>query len=308
MSYTRAVDKVLIVRLWSLMLTMSGAFGVLTGVLQGSLWRQWLIAILAVVMVPAVAVEPITYITVPRTGDVPTGQNKYFIELLQLALDKTANTDGEAQIRFYDYSLTSSRLMSDLEHTKTIDVVWNGTNAEREEILFPIKISLLKRLNGYRVLLIRKEDQASFSRVQTLADLRKFRAGSGADWPSTELLRNNDLPLLTASKKTLLFSMLKARRFDYMTRNLCEVWEEADELKKDGIVIEQELLLHSGIPFYFFVSRDNPALAARIQRGLEIASKDGSFDKLFNETPCFQQGMQELVSHKRRVLRLDPTK
>lgn len=302
---TPAVDEVLNVRVSSLMLRMFGACDVLIKVLQG-LWCQWLIAACILVTTPAVAVEPVSYITVPRTSEtLPTGQNKYFVDLLQLALDKTANTDGEARIRFYDYSLTSSRLMSDLEHAKTIDVVWNGTNPEREKALLPIKISLLKRLNGYRVLLIRQEDQAAFSRIHTLADLRRFRAGSGTDWPSTELLRNNDLPLLTATKKTLLFSMLKAHRFDYMTRNLCEVWEEFDQLKDDGIVIEQELLLHSGIPFYFFVSRDKPALADRIQRGLDMAAKDGSFDQLFNETSCFQQGMKELEPQKRRVLHLD---
>lgn len=252
---------------------------------------------------PTLADKPNAYITVPRTA--VTDQNKYFLDLLALALEKTARVDGAMDIRFYDYSFTGSRLMADLEHGKSIDIAWNGTNPEREERLLPIKISLLERLNGYRVLLIRAEDQAAFSAVKKLEDLRQFRAGSGVDWPSTDLLRHNHLPLTTAARKDLLFTMLKAHRFDYMTRNLCEVWNEIEQLQSQGIVVEKDLMLHSGIPFYFFVNRDNPRLAERIERGLKMAIKDGSFNKLFHETTCFQQGMREINAKKRRVLHLE---
>jgi hypothetical protein len=159
-------------------------------------------------------------------------------------------------------------------------------------------------LNEYRVLLIRKEDQEKFNAVHSLDDLRKLTAGTGADWPSTDILRNNHLPVITVGNASLLFSMLAAKRFDYMSRNLSEVWGEADAFERNGLVVESTLMLHGGVPFYFFVNKDNKKLAERLERGLKMAIADGSFDQLFFSTPGFKRGTDEIAFAKRRVLQL----
>jgi ABC-type amino acid transport substrate-binding protein len=253
---------------------------------------------------PAIAAEPLKVIVPPWSKD-GSSQNVYCVKLLTLAFSKTEATDGAVQIQFYPEYLTGTRFFADLKHNKTIDVLWHGTNLEREHDLIAIPISLTKELNEYRILLIRKEDQEKFSKVKSVADLRKFTAGSGTDWPSRNILQHNDLPVMAVANTTLLLIMLKMKRFDYMSRNMFEIWEEAEHYAKDDLVIEKTLLLHGGVPYYFFVSKANPKLAERIERGLRMAIADGDFEKLFLSNEYFNRGVAELAKNKRLMLDLD---
>lgn len=253
---------------------------------------------------PVAAAGPIPVLVVPPWGMGADQHNSYFLRLLGLALEETQAEDGPVALRFYPENLSSTRFMADIKNKRTIDVIWNGTSNQRERELLAVPISLLKELNESRVLLIRKEDQWKFDQVHSLADLRRFTAGAGADWPSAEILRHNDMPVRTVTNTNLLFPMLKAKRFDYISRNLSEAWAEAQAFEDEGLVVEQGLLLRGGVPFYFFVHRDNRELAARIERGLQRAQADGSFDALFMSEPGFRQGMEVLGDPKRRVLQL----
>ena len=66
------------------------------------------------------------------------------------------------------------RLRAELA-SRSIDLLWSPTSPELEAEFLPVKVSLLKELNNYRLLLIRPETQAQFSRVKTLNDLRQFK-------------------------------------------------------------------------------------------------------------------------------------
>ncbi|MRV76673.1 hypothetical protein GJ700_33665 [Duganella sp. FT92W] len=228
----------------------------------------------------------------------------YFPRLLQLALDKTMATDGPYEIVHYDRELTSPRQALEIKHGGVIDVMWDGTNRQREAELLPIRISLLQELNDYRVLLIRRSDAARFANIRNLEQLRMLKAGAGVNWPSTDVLRANGLPVVTSIGYEYLFPMLRVGRFDYMPRGVHEAWSELQQHANDGFDIEPNIFLHYRVPYYFFVSRTRPELAARIERGLKLAQKDGSFDALFNAIPAFQRGMAEIAAKKRRVFEL----
>lgn len=251
----------------------------------------------------AAAAEPLKVVVPPWGG--AGAPSEYFVRVLALAFSKTEATEGAVEIQAYPELLTGARFVSDLKSNKTINVMWHGTSAEREHDLIAVPISLTKDLNEYRVLLIRKQDQEKFSRIHSIADLRKFTAGSSIDWPSTDILKQNDLPVLTVANWSLLKGMLKMKRFDYISRNIFEVWEEAARHENDGLVVEQSLLLHGGVPIYFFVSKANPNLAARIERGLRIAIADGSFEALFLSIEGFRRGESELKTGNRRLLKLN---
>jgi ABC-type amino acid transport substrate-binding protein len=231
-------------------------------------------------------------------------QNTYFIKLLKLALSKTEAEEGPVELRIFPEHLSGARFMAEIKNNRTIDVIWNGTSPQRERELLPVRISLLKVLNENRVLLIRKEDQQKFAAVKSLEDLRMFIAGAGADWPSADIMRHNNMPVTTVTNTDLLFPMLRAKRFDYISRNLSEAWAEAQAFEKEGLVIERSLLLRGGVPFYFFVHKSNRELAGRIERGLQRAQADGSFDALFMSEPGFQRGLEILSDPDRRVLEL----
>ena len=228
----------------------------------------------------------------------------YFPRLLQLALDKTVASDGPYELAYYGQELTSLRRNAELKNNGVINVMWDGTDRQREAELLPVRISLIKELNDYRVFLIRSEDAPRFAAVRTLDDLRQLKAGAGTNWPSTAVLRFNGLPVETSGGYEYLFPMLRVKRFDYMPRGAQEAWAELEQHPGEGLQVESTIFLHYRVPFYFFVSRNRPELAARIERGLRMARKDGSFERLFNSIPAFQRGMAEITARKRRVFEL----
>ncbi len=232
-------------------------------------------------------------------------EDYYFYRLLQLTLDKTADKWGKAQIRMLPYRLEDKRLRAGLAHG-AVDVLWSPTSMEFEQQLLPVRISLLKELNNYRVLLIRKDDQPRFSAVKSLDDLRKLKGGIGAQWTDAAIMQHNRLPLVLAVGYEKLFKMLAAKRFDYFSRGLYQIQSEVNFYPELELKIEQELMLSYPNPVYFFVNQNNKKLAQRLSEGLIIAQKDGSFDALFNSIPRYQWGIEQLQNSQRRLIELQP--
>lgn len=245
---------------------------------------------------------PLMRFVLPSVTPGSEVQAAYFHLLLRLALEKT---DGPFSIEFYPHELTSPRRALELKRNGVINIMWDGTNAQRERELLPIRISLVRDLNDYRVFMIRKEDEARFRDMRNLDDLRKLTAGAGLNWPSVDVLRHNRLPVETTVNYSSLFPMLKAKRFDYMPRGVHEAWAEEQVYGKDGLMVEPTIFLHYRVPFYFFVSKDNKAMAERVERGLKLAQADGSFDKLLNGYPAFRRALGEIAARKRKVFELE---
>lgn len=241
-------------------------------------------------------------VTIPRSSPSSLAHSSYFPQLLRLALEKTRASDGPFEIQTYDQPMSSARLRTELRNNGAVNLIWDGTDPSREAELLPVRFSLLRELNDYRVFLIRQGDQPRFDTLHTLADLRRLSAGAGQSWPSTEVLRANGLPVVTSTGYEQLFAMLVARRFDYMPRGVYEAWYEQQQ--HAGLAIEQGLFLHYHVPFYFFTSRDTPALADRVERGLRAALADGSFDRLFRSIPSFKRSLDEINTGRRRVIEL----
>ena len=264
--------------------------------------RRAVLALLSTAaLAPARAAEPLR-ITIPQLAPSAHEHSRYFPQLLRLALDKTRASDGPFEIQHYDQAMSGLRQFAELKNNGALNLIWDGTDPRREAELLPVRISLLRELNDYRVFLIRQDDQARFRAVRTLADLRQLTAGAGEGWPSTAVLRANNLPVVTSIGYEQLFAMLGGKRFDYMPRGVYEAWFE--QTRHSGLAIEETLFLHYHVPFYFFVSRKNPALADRIERGLRAAQADGSFDRLFHSIPSFKRSLDEIRAGKRRVIEL----
>lgn len=241
-------------------------------------------------------------LVVPATAATP--QAAYFTDLLQLVLDKTADTDGEQGIAAHPARVSLARSVEMLRLGRELDVIWTVSDAERERTLLPVRISLLKELNNYRVFLIRAGDQARFDQIASLRELRKLTAGAGRHWADAAILRHNGFAVETSVRYDTLFPMLAAGRFDFFPRGLYEAWNEAAAHRALGLCVERRFMLYYPAPFYFFVNRDRSALARRLERGLRLAMADGSFDRLLNSYPAFRQGHAELAHTQRTVFHL----
>jgi hypothetical protein len=242
-------------------------------------------------------------VVTPGLHPSAAGHAIYFPKLLRLALEKTRD-EGAYEIVQIDQHLTSRRQATEIRNNGIINLMWDGSNKQRETELWPVRVSLLRHLNDYRVFLVRAEDQERFAAIRTLDQLRALKAGAGVNWPSTDVLRANGLQVITSNAYEYLFPMLRAKRFDYMPRGVYEAFHEKRANAQHALDIEQTIFLHYHVPFYFFVSRENAALGKRVERGLRIAMKDGSFDKLFNSIPAFRQAQAEIDSGKRRIFEL----
>lgn len=232
-------------------------------------------------------------------------EDYYFTHLLALVLAKTERQFGKVELVEFSDRRVDKRLRSEIM-AKNIDLLWSPTSPELEDEFLAIKVSLLKDLNNYRLLLIRPESQAQFSRVKTLEDLRQYKGGMSAQWADVEIMQANGLPLVTAVGYGKLFKMLAAKRFDYFSRGLYQVQTEVNFYPDLHLAIENDLMLHYKNEVYFFVHKDNKVLAKRLTVGLDMALKDGSFDALFNSIPRYQWGLEQLKQHRRRILSLQP--
>lgn len=239
-----------------------------------------------------------------NTADINT-EDYYFYRVLELVLHKTEAQWGAAQIEQLPYRPEDKRLRSALMLGK-VDVLWSPTSANFERQMLPVRISLLKELNNYRLLLIRKNEQPTFSAVQSIDDLRKLKGGMSSQWTDAKIMEYNKLPLVQAVGYGKLFKMLAAKRFDYFSRGVYQIHSEVNFYPELELQIEQELMLSYPNNVYFFVNKNNTDLAKRIEMGLKIAQRDGSFDKLFNSIPRFQWGLALLKKHQRRVITLQP--
>lgn len=272
------------------------------------LWRTGLVILLFCCSAKVVlANEEATNHILIRQSNITDINNEdyYFYRLLELVLRKTDTPPEITQVKQLPYRLEDKRLRSSLMQG-SVDVLWSPTSAEFERQMLPVKISLLKDLNNYRLFLIRKNEQARFSAIHSLENLRQLKGGMSSQWIDAKIMKYNNLPLVEAVGYGKLFKMLAAKRFDYFSRGLYQIYSEVNFYPEFELQIEQELMLRYQNPVYFFVNKNNVALAKRLKTGLEIAQRDGSFDELFNSIPRYRWGTEVLKTHKRRVFELQP--
>ncbi len=254
---------------------------------------------LLLALLPAAALGQITLRCFP-TGLI----FEYRWKLLELALAHTQKP-GEPPVRLVPYpeEVTQNRGVQLLQDGK-IDVIALGTNAERESQMRPIRIDILRGIVGFRLFVIRAADQPRIAAMDE-RDLReKLTYGLNSQWADLPILQANGFSVVTSTSYELLFDMLAAGRFDAFTRGLNEAVRElaARKDRYPQLAVEQTKALFFPFPIYFWVAKENAALAERIERGLELALADGSFRSLFESYHA--EEIATLAREKRQVIRL----
>lgn len=234
----------------------------------------------------------------PAKGDF--SRHSHGHRVLKLALDKTISTYGEYKIK-YTEKMVRNRAIEELKKNR-INAHIAPTRNEWENQTFPIYIPVSKGLLGYRLLLIKRDNIELLRAVKTKKDLMKLRAGLGRQWSTTKVLKKLKYNIVTGINYNGLFHMLNKGRFDYFIRGVNEVFGELNNIKDElnNIVLEQNLAVYIPMPIYIFVSPKEPQLAKRIEEGLEMAIKDGSFDKLFRSS--HQKSIDKARLNDRKIL------
>lgn len=204
----------------------------------------------------------------------------YPIKLLELAISKL---ETPYDLKASKAPMPQERALKTLRNRDGIDVVWTMTSNERENQLLPIRIPLYKGLIGWRLFLIKADNQVKFNSITNLAGLSQLIAGQGHDWPDTYIFNESGISVVSSPYYEGLFEMLAKNRFDYFPRSIVEIWGELDVRPELNLVVEKYILLRYPTAIYFFVNINDQQLANDIERGLNIAIEDGTFDSLFFE-------------------------
>ncbi|MFZ6722616.1 substrate-binding periplasmic protein [Undibacterium sp. Ji49W] len=228
---------------------------------------------------------------------------EYRWKLLELALAHTRDEAADVRLEPFAEDVTQNRGISLLQ-SGAIDVIALGTNTEREAQMLPVKIDILRGIIGYRVLVIRKADQASIALMDEQALRQQLTFGLNSQWADLAILRANGFTVVTSTNYENLFGMLAGGRFDAFTRGLNEAYLEIEKHKAQfpQLTTEKSKALYFPYPVYFWVRKDNKQLASRIERGLKLALADGSFRRLFESYHAKE--IKQLASERRQLIRL----
>lgn len=153
-------------------------------------------------------------------------RDAYALALLQLALDRNVDDHGLARLQQAPFRVSQARAARLTRDGDYLDILWVMSSQQRESVLRPVRIPLMRGLMGARVLVVRRDRQGQMSGVDTLRDLQQHPLDQGHDWPDTAILRANGRRVQTSSDFHSLFRMLARERVDAVPRSITEIRAE----------------------------------------------------------------------------------
>ncbi|HAT43296.1 MAG TPA: hypothetical protein DCS87_16425 [Rheinheimera sp.] len=224
----------------------------------------------------------------------------YYVELMQLAL---SYPKGQGyQLAASGLNIPKQRAFDLMNAHQGIDIMFGSASKERLANYRAVPFSILRGLNGYRVALVAADKQHQFKSLHSLQRLETYRAGQLASWSDRTILEANQLMVETTDQADNLFLMLEKGRIDYFPLAVVEARQELEKRPQLHLTIDPYILLYYPTATYFYVAKDNPALADALLDGLKQALADGRFDTLFAK--YFAKDIEALQLEQRRVFRL----
>ncbi len=232
--------------------------------------------------------------------------NPRTFELLNLVLKKTTDFYGDYKI-VRTPKMTQGRAIVELQDGREslVRVINAVSDIERELQLRPIRFAAEEGLIGWRVCVIKRQDQPLFEGVKSHKDIleRNIVFGQGTHWPDTKILESNRLRVVTSVHFESLIPMLKAGRFNCFLRGIGEVLEDLRKYPDEQLMIEKSLLFSYPSTSLFLLEKEDVELASRLELGLRRSHLDGSLEKFFKHH--YQQVLVDLNVAERRVIRLN---
>ena len=217
---------------------------------------------------------------------VQEASHAYYQDLLTLVLQQTEAEFGKASVQELPPPLQGDMHIL-LMKGDFIDLHRFGTDVQVEKDLRPIRVPLLGGGLGWRGLLIRKADQLAFSQLDSLSQLKNLTACQGLNWPDSTILEHAGLKVLRVDGYDQMLQMLSKKRCDYFPRSIFEGPAEVQQFsgKYPEIIFETGILLKYPYAMYFFVKKDNVALAARLEQGLMALAMSGRLQQFMQQHP-----------------------
>lgn len=235
------------------------------------------LAILAMLLSGIVQAEPLR-VKYPNVDGLEA--HAYGYRVLNLALRKSG-VDYELSLHPLNVNQERARIMIDNGEISVADF---GTSAEFERRYLPVYFPIDRGLNGYRLLVVHKDNADEYGRMRSITQLWGKTAGQGVRWSDIAILERAGIKVASASIDGL-FRLLERKRIDFVPLGANEVHYLLDKYSDAAphAVVDSNLLIIYPFGRLFFVQKGNERLRDAIHKGLEAAFEDGSFQALLSE-------------------------
>ena len=260
--------------------------------------RRLFASCLAAPMLPVAASGPSAKLRVAMGRDENDRRYDFARDLLQLVLEAS-----QRKVELVPVTGRSNfRIERELVEGE-LDVAILPSIGERPAGVLPVRVPIRRGLLGVRLLMARKERLPALAAVRTLGALQRgFSLGYGSDWLDLDIMRKVGFRVVTSATYTGLFNMLRAGRFDFLSRGLSEVWGEVDNpaLMSSDLAIVPGIALYQPLDDYFHLGNASTEWAEVLQQGLATVLRDGRYATLFQQH--FGAAFRRAGMAQRRVL------
>lgn len=249
----------------------------------------------------AATAEPVT-ITYPQLADNDRRYD-YPMELLELALTKAG----------VDYTLEPKPEPSSHQRMATLmkekgewTVGFFGADPFYEETVRPILFPLYRGLLGNRIAIIHKDNAGRFDEIDTYEEYKELSICQGIGWGDTNILEAAGFNMVKSNYENL-FKMTHAKRCDAYTRAVFEPYAEVEghAAELPNLMVDDSILIRYRLAFMMYIDPSQEELAQAIERGLEIALADGSFQALFEAAPTIAEAKAKVNDSARTCIEID---
>jgi hypothetical protein len=213
------------------------------------------------------------------------GRTPYETTLIKRLFEVSNDKFGPARLTFDSKRLTSKRVTLLINEGSSFHFSSRPerTNKNANEKTLFVSQPILNDLLGYRQIIVRRERLKEFQSMTTFNQLRAYSAGQASQWPDVEVLRSNELHVVTSDSYESLFRMLYHRRFDYLPLGAAEIDDSlaAQTLYKDELVVVDNIVLRYDWPIFITVTKKNTDLKERLEYAMDTLQKTGEFDQIF---------------------------
>lgn len=226
-------------------------------------------------------------------------------ELIKRSLELTVPEYGAYKFIIQKIRVNRYRALSEILKGKVANIYIGVATEEWNNKTIPIKIPVRKGLLNYRLLMIHENDLETFSRVETLEDLKGITAGLRSGWVTTKVFQEAEMNLVVVQNFDGLFMSLNNHRFSYIPRAIYEIFNELISYQDvlNHVVVEPTLVLHLPMPTYVYVSPSEPRIAKRIEKGLKIMLGNGEFDQILNK--YYSDDIERADLKNRKIIKMD---
>lgn len=235
-----------------------------------------------------------------------TEYHSYHNELIKLALDKTAAEFGSYEMIPVEPAANTLRALSDVVQNKYSNMLLEQSydpELDNSPLAF-IPIPIDGGITGYRICFVSPTKQKEIANIDNIHQLKKFTIAQGVGWTDSKILKTNGFNVIEIANYPNIFKMVVSNRVDLFCRGANQVKTEMQYFKNlHRLDFDRSFVLVYDAPRFLYIHKANVEAKIRIEKGLNIAFKDGSLKSLWEKHN--RENIDYINLSGRKVFRLE---